>query len=144
MIRRLNVEVIIETILLTCRGGKAVTITQPSDKGHKERVSDLVDNKLLDEDDKVITVQPAISRHEVEGMEGAFVVLASAALSAALTPQQVIDAVDVAIKVATYAAVVVAVVIALLLVLGLLQLLLACCCCWLLLLLLLFARRVHL
>lgn len=132
--------------MLTHRGGKAVTITQPSDKGHKERVSDLVDNKLLDEHDKVITVQPAISRHEMEGVECTFVVLASAALYAALAPQQVIAAVDKAIKVATFAAaaVIMAVAIvlfslllaaaaaaadALLLIFGRLKLLFTCCCC---------------
>ena len=95
--------------MLFYRAGQAVIITQPSEEGHKEKVSDLVDNKLLDEHDKVITVQPAISRHEVEGVECTFVVLASAALSAALTPQQVVDAVDKAIKVTAY----------------------ACCCCFL-------------
>ena len=137
--------------MLTHRGGKAVTITQPSDKEHKERVSDLVDNKLLDEHDRVITVQPAISRHEVEGEECTFVVLASAALSAALTPRQVVDAVDKAIKVVTYAAALVPIAVAialfllllaaaaaaavLLLVLRLLQLPFACWCCLLLLLL---------
>lgn len=95
----------VSNCLLSCRAGKAVTITQPSNKGHKERVSDLVDNKLLDEHDRVITVQPAISRHEVEAEQCTFVVLASAALAAALTPQQVVDAVDKALQVAICAAV---------------------------------------
>ncbi|KAL3139258.1 hypothetical protein ABBQ32_006024 [Trebouxia sp. C0010 RCD-2024] len=81
-----------------CKAGKAVTIAKPSDKGHKEKVADLVDNKLLDEHDTVITVTPVISRHELEGEACTFVVLASAALLAALTPQQVVDIVDEAIK----------------------------------------------
>lgn len=85
--------------MLGCRAGKAVTIAKPSDKGHKEKVADLVDNKLLDEHDTVITVTPVISRHELEGEACTFVVLASAALLAALTPQQVVDIVDEAIKV---------------------------------------------
>lgn len=85
--------------MLGCRGGKAVTIAKPSDKGHKEKVADLVDNKLLDEHDTVITVTPVIVRHELEGEACTFVVLASAALTAALKPQQVVDIVDEAIKV---------------------------------------------
>ena len=84
-----------------CRAGKAVTIAKPSDQGHKEEVADLVDNKLLDEHDTAITVTPVISRHELEGEACTFVVLASAALSAALEPQQVVDSVSEAIKVGT-------------------------------------------
>lgn len=85
--------------MLGCRTGKAVTFARPSDKGHKEEVADLVDNKLLDEHDKVITVTPAISRHELEGEECTFVVLASAALAAAVKPQQIVDTVDKALEV---------------------------------------------
>lgn len=84
---------------MVCRAGKAITITDKGNKEHKEKVSDLVDNKLLDGHDKVVTVVPAISRHEVEGMEYTFVVLASAALAAALKPQQVVDTVNMALKV---------------------------------------------
>lgn len=87
--------------MVGCRAGKAVTIAQPSGKGHKEEVADLVDNKLLDEHNKVITVTPAISRHELVGEECTFVVLASAALAAALKPQQVVDTVNKALRVGT-------------------------------------------
>ena len=79
------------------RDGKAKTITNKSGKGHKEKVSDLVDNKLLDEQDKVVTRVPAIARHEVEGRESSFLVLASAQLASALKPQQVVDTVSAAI-----------------------------------------------
>lgn len=85
--------------MLVCRGGKAVTISHASHKGHKEKVSALVDNKLLDQRDKVVTVQPAISRHELAAEECSFVVLASAALAAALKPQQIVDIINRALKV---------------------------------------------
>ena len=91
-----------ETMLITyfgSRNGKAVTITYKGGKGHKEKVSDLVDNKLLDEHDKVLTRVPAIARHEVEGKDSTFFVLASAHLASALKPQQVVDVVNAALKV---------------------------------------------
>ena len=88
--------------MVTYRAGNAVTVAQASSKEHKEKVSDLVDNKLLDEYDTVMTVVPAVSRHEMEGEECTFVVLASAALSNALKPQQVVDTVDKALKVGTH------------------------------------------
>ena len=82
-----------------CRDGKAVSISHKGNKEHKERVADLVDNKLLDEQDRVVTRVPAIARHELQPDACTFVVLASAGLIKARTPQQVVDAVSAALKV---------------------------------------------
>ena len=98
-ISRLLVGGSFHALILLFRAGKAITITHQGNREHKEKVSDLVDNRLLDQHDKVVTIVPAISRHEVEGMEYTFVVLASAALAAALKPQQVVDTVNMALKV---------------------------------------------
>ncbi len=59
----------------------------------------MVDNKLLDEHDKLVTRVPAIARHVVEGKQCSFVVLASAGLAAAMKPQQVVDTINTALKV---------------------------------------------
>lgn len=81
-------------VLVCFRDGKAITITHKGGKGHEEKVSDLVDNKLLDERDQVVTRVPAIARHEMEGRESSFIVLASTQLA---KPQQVVDTVSAAI-----------------------------------------------
>ena len=60
-------------------------------------MSDLVDNKLLDEQNKVVTRVPAVARHKVEGREFSFIVLASAQLASALKAQPVVDTVSAAI-----------------------------------------------
>ena len=82
-----------------CRDQKAITISHKGHKDHKEKVSDLVDNKLLDEHDKVVTRLPAIGRHEMERNKCDFVVLASAGLANAVRPQQVVDTITAALKV---------------------------------------------